>query len=228
MLNESGHSVSKSALAGYEHGLHTPHPIKQAAILRVLGAGPQAMPPQDDEAGDDDEERVTYPVAPNGHGADSTGRDNQTARPSTISLPPVLMRRLMGGRLPLDGLWSFASGTSMEPYIPNGFPIFIEPCGTALIDGERYAVWLGEADADVVKRIELVGGGAVALVADNPRVSNRTLWPTEDPEQWRTDDGGTIRLVIQGRVTFPPDTPASVVGGLESFARSIIEQIRKA
>jgi hypothetical protein len=95
------------------------------------------------------------------------------------------------------------------------------------VDGERYAVWLGEAEADVVKRVQLGGSGAVTLYADNKRVPARTLRPTDDPTVWRTEDGGTIRFVVQGRVTFPPDAPAAISGELAAFAKEIVQAIAR-
>jgi hypothetical protein len=168
-----------------------------------------------------------YPVTAAGHGASETGRDNDSEGPSPVLIPDVMMRRWMGGRLPAAGGWTFAVGTSGEPHIPNGYPIFVEPLDGPLVDGERYAVWLGEAEADVVKRVQLGGSGAVTLYADNKRVPARTLRPTDDPTVWRTEDGGTIRFVVQGRVTFPPDAPAAISGELAAFAKEIVQAIAR-
>ena len=69
---------------------------------------------------------------------------------------------------------------------------------------------------------QLGGKKSVTLVSDNPQVQPRTLWPTEDPEEWRDAGGETIRMVIRGRVLFPFDTGPAVFGQLAEFARSLM------
>ena len=120
-------------------------------------------------------------------------------------MPNEFVRRLTGGTVPQDAFWTFAAGPSGEPFIRDGQPVFVERT-TDLVDGALYAVWLGEMDSDVIKRIEVTGPNAVVLRSDNPAVRTRTFTRTEDPEVWTDDAGASVRLLIQGRVRWPDDT----------------------
>lgn len=155
-----------------------------------------------------DDETIVYPVAINGHGASLEGRHNEDEY-AEARLPIQLVRTMMGGRVPRNGLWTVARGESMAPYIPNGHPVFIEKAHE-FVDGGRYAVWLGSGTGDVIKRVEVGTGGSIVLRSDNRQVRTKTLYPTEDPELWEDGEGGTVRMVIHGEVIWPPDTAAAV------------------
>lgn len=179
---------------------------------------------------------VTYPVAANGHGAAETGRVNDPDRGHLVRFPEALIRRWTGGDVPRRAFWTYAAGTSAEPHIPNGSPVFVEECaGEELVDGERYAVWLGEADADVIKRITVGAGGTVTLRSDNRLVPPRTLYPTDDPTLWydgapRNGSSSTVRFVVRGRVIIPSDAPAAttayLVGEIAGVAAAIASAVR--
>ena len=170
--------------------------------------------------------RVAVPTTPVGHGAGERRVSDGPALPTLFDEDQL--RLMTGGRIPRypDGrprlVLSHAVGDSMAPHLPDGHPILYEP-EAALVDGARYALWLGEAEADVVKRVALRGGGGVALVSDNPAVGVRRLEPTEDAEVWRDAEfGGTLRLRVLGRVLYPFDTGPAVFGQLAEFARTLL------
>ena len=142
------------------------------------------------------------------------------------------LRRMTGGDVPLDAdgnvnlRLSFAIGDSMAPFIPDGAPFLYIPI-TSFVDGARYALWLGPAQADVIKRIEVRGGGVIHLVSDNPAVGRKVLRADEDePEVFRDEDGEVYDLTIRGRVVWPLDTPQAVVGQiadrLSEFAHRLL------
>lgn len=173
---------------------------------------------------------LEYPVAPHGHGAGEVGRDNGDGAPPRVTIPAGLMRRWTGGHVPIQGLWTFAAGTSMEPHIPNGYPVFIEPV-TEFVDGERYAVWLGEAEADVIKRVSVEPGGSIVLSSDNPLVRPRRLWPTDDPTVWRVgseETAETIRCVLRGRIVLPLDTPAALSAYVAREISNVVSMVTSA
>lgn len=205
----------KGKLVKREHGTY--------GLAAVHGLGTQS--PTVDAAPAAPPGGLAIPTTRNGHGT-GTGRDNSEPAAPTI-FPEHQLRFMTGGNIPRysDGsprlTLSHAVGDSMAPYIPDGHPILYEP-DAEFVDGARYAVWLGEAENDVVKRIQLGGKKSVTLVSDNPQVQPRTLWPTDDPEVWRDGNGDTIRMVVRGRVLFPFDTGPAVFGQLAEFARSLI------
>lgn len=144
-----------------------------------------------------------YPVAGNGIGLAPSGRLN-TDPTSYLAVPDAVMRRMTGGVLPHAGFVTYAVGDSGWPHILDGDLIVVDRTHE-IVDRRRYAVWLGEHDGDVVKRLQVEGGHAVTLVSDNPSVPPRTLRRTDDDDVWLDEHGQTIRFVVRGRVVYPPD-----------------------
>lgn len=162
---------------------------------------------------------VLVPTAPYGHAA-SLDRtvDNTDAEERVTTYHEDTLRQMLGGDVPRDAdgrvslRLSFAVGDSMAPFIPDGAPFLFVPEAT-FVDGARYALWLGPSQADVIKRIEVLGGGVVHLVSDNPAVRRKVLRASPDePEVFLDEDGETYDLTIRGRVVWPLDTPQAVVG----------------
>ena len=169
---------------------------------------------------------IAIPTVAAGHGASWSGREN-TAEPEQAFIPEPYLALMLGGRVPRyeNGrprlLLSFAVGDSMAPHLPDGHPILIEP-DAEFVDGGRYALWLGDADQDVVKRIVVGSRGRITLLADNSAIPSKVVTPTEDPHEFTAEDGEPIRIVVRGRVLWPADTSQAVFGQLAEFARSLI------
>ena len=186
----------------------------------------------DDTSDSDPDALVLVPTAPYGHAAsfDRTA-DNTDAEPRVTAYHEDTLRQMLGGDVPrdMDGRvalrLSFAVGDSMAPFIPDGAPfLYVE--GGAFVDGARYALWLGPTQADVLKRVEVHGGGVVHLVSDNPAVRRKVLQAGDAEGVWLDEDGRVYDLTILGRVVWPLDTPQAVVGQiadrLTDFARSLL------
>jgi hypothetical protein len=163
-------------------------------------------------------------VAPAGHGA-GPGRDNgDYPRYALVPERDVRSVTSTAGELVTK---SYAVGGSMEPWIADGDRIEYIPAFD-LVEGARYALWLDGGNEDVVKRIRTRGDGWIELAADNPLVPSLMVKPSEatgdDPEGdlFETSDGRTLRVVVRGRVVFPPDRHAAVFAQLAEFARSIV------
>lgn len=235
--------MSRKTVIRYESGETEPKSLALESLASALGVSPTwlsagdesptegqgnradsgepSVPPSTRAAPDElpsGRAYVEYPMAPNGHGADVTGRENEDATPTRVRLPRLLMQRLTGGRAPAVGFWTFAAGTSAEPFIPEGSPVFVEPIDGPLVEGGRYAIWLGEAEADVIKRLTVGTGGSVTLYGDNAAVPARTFFPTDDDGEWREGgaDGPLMSLTFRGKVTFPLDTASAIVGQIRA------------
>ena len=162
---------------------------------------------------------VYLPTAPYGHSAsfDNPIDNTDGVERRTPYRTDVLQRMMGGGPLPVDADGnvslhvSFAIGDSMAPFIPDGHPFFFVR-ESGFIHGARYAVWLGSTQADVIKRVEVLGGGVVAIKSDNPAVSTLYLTAGDEPDTWTDDQGRDYELSIRGRVVWPLDTPQAVVG----------------
>lgn len=171
---------------------------------------------------------VELPAASYGYGATETGRDNGFAPGfERVVLPESYLRAMTGGQIPCypDGrprlLLTHAVGDSMAPYIPDGHPVLVEP-ETAFVDGARYALWLGDVAADVIKRVEIGAKGAVTLQSDNPNVRPKMLFLKDDAETYSDERGDAYKLTNRGRVLWPFDAGPAVLGQLADFARSLI------
>ena len=159
------------------------------------------------------------PPAPYGHAAslDRPVDNTDGVERRTPYRADVLQRMMGGGPLPVDADGnvalhvSFAIGDSMAPFIPDGHPFFFVR-ETGFVHGARYALWLGTTQADVIKRVEVLGGGVVALKSDNPAVGTLHLTAGEEPSTWLDEEGRDYELEIRGRVVWPLDTPQAVVG----------------
>ena len=183
-------------------------------------SGDTPVPQDPDEADGPPPPGIVYlHTAPYGHAASLDRPVDNTDGPDrrTPYRTDVLQRMLGGGPLPVDANGdvalsvSFAVGDSMAPFIPDGHPFFFvrEP---GFVHGARYALWLGTTQADVIKRVEVLGGGVVALKSDNPAVGTLHLTAGDEDGAWTDEAGRDYELEIRGRVVWPLDTPQAVVG----------------
>jgi len=175
---------------------------------------------------------IPIPTAPYGHGASFDGHaDNTDAEDRVTLYHEDTLRQMLGGDVPRDAQGrvslrlSFAVGDSMAPFIPSGAPfLYVE--GGAFVDGARYALWLGPTQADVIKRVEVHGGGVVHLVSNNSAVGRKELVAGDEEGVWFDAEGRDYDLTIRGRVVWPLDTPHAVMGQvadrLTEFARSLL------
>jgi hypothetical protein len=162
---------------------------------------------------------IEIPTAPYGHAASfDVVVDNTDGGIGKSYFQEATLRAMLGGaEIPRDAdgrialRFSFAVGDSMAPFIPDGQP-FIYRVGGGFVDGARYALWLGSTQADVIKRVEVQGGGVVHLRSDNSNIRTKVLQTGEEPGTWLDEAGRMYELEIRGQVVWPLDTPAAVVG----------------
>ena len=200
-------------------------PIERAIARVAKGDGGETTAPPEASG-----EVVHVPTAPYGHSANWERTTDNTDAPSRLTTyHKDTLRQMIGSEVPYDAdgevalRLSFAVGDSMAPFIPNGAPFIYTPEG-GFVDGARYALWLGPTQADVIKRIEVQGGGVVRLVSDNPAVAPKLLQAGDEEGVWTDVDGRDYDITILGRVVWPLDTPQAVVGQLADFARTLLRQ----
>jgi len=138
-----------------------------------------------------------------------------------LRLPEEVVTSIVGGVLPPGSFLTIASGNSGEPFIPDGQAVLVVPT-SEFIEGARYAIRFAGTAADVIKRVELRGGGFIALRSDNPAVGDRVIRSTDVDGVFQDESGLELRLEIRGRVIWPSDTPAAVSGKLIEFAQLLL------
>jgi phage repressor protein C with HTH and peptisase S24 domain len=119
---------------------------------------------------------------------------------------------------PERAYWTSVEGTSMEPWLPNGTMILVEECGE-ITSGDRYVIWLGDTDANIVKRIERLSDDKLKVASDNPRHETR-VYARREANIYEDEEGDTTHIRVQGRVIYPPDTANSILS-------TVTEQLRK-
>jgi phage repressor protein C with HTH and peptisase S24 domain len=132
-----------------------------------------------------------------------------------VRTPAAMMLAWTQGRtIPRDqGYWTRVRGTSMEPWLPDGTPIFVELTDD-IIDGGRYVIYMDDEDGEIVKRIERLSGSALRIISDNPSHPTRTLHGVEDASEDMYEDREhdvRLRIRVKGRVLFPPDTSHAIL-----------------
>lgn len=210
------------SLDWYERGVGEPpwELIKERPHLKRLPSKPTSEPklrarPEREEAS----AYVEHRYAAGGVGAGDARV--QWDEGETVRTPREVMLSWTGGRaIPRDqGWWTKVRGTSMEPWLPDGTPIFVER--TDVINGGgRYILWLDDEDAEVVKRVERLGKDALLLISDNTAHPTRQLRRLEEADDLHTyfDEtyNITVRVMVKGRVIFPADTPHAILRTITS------------
>jgi SOS-response transcriptional repressor LexA len=176
-----------------------------------LAAGTAKIRNISDVQGIDDFNSYRYPVLEGGGVSAGEGAVQYDAE-TYISAPRDIVSGWTGGRVPSseEAYWTKVRGTSMEPWLPDGTPIFVSRCDEVL-DGGRYVIYMDDSDAEVVKRIERLGAGAIRLISDNPSHSTRVLRHVEDDIY--SDDELDLRFAIRirGVVLYPTDTANAIL-----------------
>lgn len=142
-----------------------------------------------------------------------------------VRIPAALARRMTGGELPGEAYWSRVRGNSMEPWLPDGSPILVEVLND--ITSGRFVIYIDDEDGEIVKRIEPLGGGELLLLSDNPAHPGRHLRRIQNGDEDMYEDlerGTKLRLVVRGRVLYPPDTPQAI---LKTIIQGMAEMARK-
>lgn len=162
---------------------------------------------------------MTFPYLEGGPGAGGAGVQWDGGR--RITVPVDVAASWAGGRRveAESAYWTRVQGSSMEPWLPDGSPIFVERT-SEVGSGGRYVLWLDDVDAEIVKRIERFGGGYLRIISDNPAHASQTLQHIEDDVFKDTDTGAMVRLRIVGRVLYPADTPHAIL-------RTVTEQMAR-
>lgn len=148
---------------------------------------------------------VSYPVMEVGVGAGPASGQHPSGE--YLMAPQSIVRGWTGGKLPSEksAYWTTVRGTSMEPWLPDGSPIFVAECNE-VIQGGRYVIYVDDSEAEVVKRLERIGGGILRVISDNPGHATQTLRWVEDDIYEDLDYGVKIRLRVRGVVLYPKDT----------------------
>lgn len=188
------------------------------SVAGRYGAYILAQPGQRKKKGYALENLVTYPIATAEFDASSINRVHEPE--AVAQLPEHFVRQMTGGRLPLNGFLTYAVGDSMAPYLPDGCPVFVEVTNQ-IIEGGRYAIWLGDVKQDVIKRIQLAGDGGIVLISDNRLFEPMRLSPTGEDDVWKTSDGKKIRFVVRGKILWPSDTGAAVFSQFADLIRML-------
>ena len=177
--------------------------------------------------GSEDEEhtrssaKMLIRVAPYGHGAGNGVVNDGSGE--IMPVPEEAIRRMTGGRLPRQVVLSWVRGESMLPYLHPGEPIWIEEIDR-FEDGGRYAVWIDDADEDVIKRVERIGGRLIRLSSDNNAYEVRLLEHVEDDVYRDAKYNISVQLRIRGRVIYPPDMARAVMGQVLDFASALLSR----
>ena len=149
--------------------------------------------------------RVSYQVFDVGVGAGPASVQQQTGE--ILVAPKSIIRGWTGGSVPEnnEAYWTKVRGTSMEPWLPDGSPILVVKCNE-VIQGGRYVIYLDDSDAEVVKRVEKLGGNVLRIISDNPSHSTQTFRHLEDDMYRDEENRITARIRVGGVVVYPKDT----------------------
>lgn len=172
--------------------------------LSVVRTSAPDLPPQADDL-------VTYPYAPHGHKGGWAGRSNagmEGTEMITLSRS-FLVARL--GRVPDPDrtYWTHVVGDSMMPWLRDGQMIGVERDEQIRSDG-RHALYLDDAEEEIVKRVSRLGGRRLKLSADNLNYGSQEIQHLEDDMYRDVSRGHTLRMRVLGRVIEPPDDAASI------------------
>lgn len=145
-----------------------------------------------------------------------------------IYLPHELVASWNAGAVPgpNEAYWTRIRGTSMEPWLHEGMPIFVVRT-TEVVDGARYVVYLDDVDREIVKRIERRGGGILHLISDHPAhapIRLRYLEEVDEGDMYEDlDTAAKVKVRVRGRVIFPSDTAHAI---FRTFVPFVAESVR--
>ena len=191
---------------------------------------------QDDGASDDARELVSaspstgktqamlsYPFLSGGPAAGEGHAQHDEGR--RITVPREVAAQWGQGRVvdSDEGYWTRVQGNSMEPWLPDQTPIFVEKADE-FRDGGRYVIWLGNVEADIVKRVERVSDKSILLISDNGGVPNLRLTHVEGDIYEDVQIEEKVTLTIRGRVLFPPDTGHGITEAITKKIGTVLRE----
>ena len=227
--------VSAKTLYNYESGATEPPSKTLRAIADFTGVRPDWLlsgegrmlldahappPPASTPSTPTSVPTLSVTLYRNGHGAGAGRAGDGDA--VELDLPTDYVRAQVG-RLPAQGevYMSIVRGDSMEPWLQDGQPVWIETAAD-IVDGGRYALHWDGAPGEVIKRIERAPGGRLRVISDNPAFSSYTLAHVEDDVYRDVDTGQSQRLVVRGRVISPRDTAQSILRTVTSQLQAVL------
>lgn len=115
------------------------------------------------------------------------------------------------GRLPDPGVsyWTCVNGESMEPFLQDGAPIFVEETDGQIEAPGRYVLYLNAAGG-IVKRCQKLGEDTLRVTSDNRSFPSQVLTLQDSGSLYKDRDGRSVRLRVQGRIICPGDTARTV------------------
>jgi phage repressor protein C with HTH and peptisase S24 domain len=168
---------------------------------------------------EEDTSLMTYSYLPDGLGA---GEEMLPVdRGDEMQVSEQLLRAELG-RVPppSKAYWTRVNGESMEPYLQDGTPIFVERVEDGVEAAGRYALLINDVGG-IVKRCERLGKDTLRVASDNPSFPTRILTHRKD-HYYEDEDGHTIKVIVQGRVIYPRDTPhAMQEKAVQDIARAL-------
>lgn len=214
----------------YEVGKNRPGSKRLGLLAEALGVGTGELADRlipDDDGGSpindqiDSHKMMSFPYLEGGPGAGASGvqwdEGERITVPTSVAAAWANGRRVDGSR----AYWTRVQGSSMEPWLPDQSPIFVER-SSEVVDGGRYVLWLDDVDAEIVKRIERLGGGYLRIISDNPNHATQLLRHVQDDVYEDEATQAKVRVRIRGRVLYPPDTPHAILKTVtEQMARMV-------
>lgn len=202
----------------------------QAPHDTAAGLTPQsraAVRPYDPspEQGEPGEDTIPVRLYRNGHGA---GPPRSGDGDGVIVHVPREIARGQLGYEPEPGpdapYLSYVVGESMEPWLPDGSPVWIEP-GRDVRDGGRYAFSL-DGDGEIIRRVERLSRRRWRLKPDNGAFSSALFVHTGEGDEWRDEtNGGTVTLLVRGRVVYPRDTARAILEEVIAATGRVLYQV---
>lgn len=128
------------------------------------------------------------------------------AADSVVVVSDQIIRAQLG-RLPDPGVsyWTCVNGESMEPFLQDGAPIFVEETDGQIEAPGRYVLHLNAAGG-IVKRCQKLGEDTLRVASDNRSFSPQVLTLQDGGGLYEDRDGRSVRLYVQGRIIYPRDT----------------------
>ena len=93
----------------------------------------------------------------------------------------------------------------------------------AITTDDRYALYLDDAEEEIVKRVNRLGGKRLRLIADNPAYGSQEIQHIEDDLYRDVARQHTMRMRVLGRVIEPPDDAQAIFATAIAAVRGIAQ-----